>query len=134
MDQPKKMKPTFILPWLAAGIISGLPPVHAADTFVYFGTHRAGTNIGFSLAHFDTDTGALTKPEFLLQSPAPAYFVIHPDGRHLYTCNSGSPGEVSAYEIEPHTGALKFLNRLPAGGADTSYVSLDQTGHYLPPA
>jgi hypothetical protein len=41
MDQPKKMKPTFILPWLAAGIISGLPPVHAADTFVYFGTHRA---------------------------------------------------------------------------------------------
>ncbi len=125
------MKPTFLLPWLAAGIISGLLPVHAADMFVYFGTHRAGTNIGFSLAHFDTDTGALTKPEFLMQSPAPAYFVIHPDGRHLYTCNSGSPGEVSAYEIEPHTGALKFLNRLPAGGADTSYVSLDQTGRYV---
>jgi 6-phosphogluconolactonase len=37
--------------------------------------------------------------------------VIHPDGRHLYTCNAGSPGGVSAYEIEPHTGALKFLNR-----------------------
>jgi 6-phosphogluconolactonase len=125
------MKPTFLLQWLAAGIISGLLPVHAADMFVYFGTHRAGTNVGFSLAHFDTDTGTLTKPEFLMQSPAPAYFVIHPDGLHLYTCNSGSPGEVSAYEIEPHTGALKFLNRLPAGGADTSYVSLDQTGHYL---
>ena len=125
------MKPTFLLPWLAAGIISGLLPVHAADMFVYFGTHRSGTNVGFSLAHFDTDTGALTKPEFLMQSPAPAYFVIHPDGRHLYTCNSGSPGEVSAYEIEPHTGALKFLNRLPAGGGDTSYDSLDKTGRYL---
>jgi 6-phosphogluconolactonase len=105
--------------------------LRAADMFVYFGTHRAGTNIGFSLAHFDTDTGVLTKPEFLIQSPAPAYFVIHPDGLHLYTCNSGSPGSVSAYEIQPHTGALKFLNRLPAGGADTSYVSLDQTGRYL---
>ncbi len=103
----------------------------AADMFVYFGTHRSGTNIGFSLAHFDTDTGVLTKPEFLIESPAPAYFVIHPDGRHLYTCNSGSPGSVSAYEIEPHTGALKFLNRVPAGGTDTSYVSLDQTGHYV---
>lgn len=117
--------------WLAAGIIFALPSVRAADMFVYFGTHRAGTNIGFSLAHFDTDTGVLTKPQFLIESPAPAFFTIHSDGRHLYTCNSGSPGRVSAYEIEPHTGALKFLNRLPAGGPDTSYVSLDQTGHFL---
>jgi 6-phosphogluconolactonase len=124
-------KPPRFLTWLAILVISGLLPVHAADMFVYFGTHRSGTNVGFSLAHFDTDTGALTKPEFLIQSPAPAYFVIHPDGLHLYTCNSGSPGEVSAYEIEPHTGQLKFLNRVPAGGTDTSYVSLDQTGHYV---
>lgn len=105
--------------------------LRAADMFVYFGTHRAGTNIGFSLAHFDTATGVLTKPEFLIQSPAPAFFVIHPDGKHLYTCNSGSPGAVSAYEIEPHTGALKFLNRVPAGGTDTSYASLDQTGRFV---
>ena len=104
--------------------------VAAADMFVYFGSHRSGTNIGFSLAQFDTDTGALTKPGLLLQSPAPAFFVIHPDGRHLYTCNSGSPGEVSAYEIEPHTGRLTFLNREPAGGIDTSYISLDRTGRY----
>jgi 6-phosphogluconolactonase len=133
MDSSKiaRAKPPRFLTWLAALIISGLAPVQAADMFVYFGTHRSGTNVGFSLAHFDTDTGALTKPEFLLQSPSPAYFVIHPDHQHLYTCNSGSPGAVSAYEIEPHTGQLKFLNRVPAGGADTSYVSLDQTGHYV---
>jgi 6-phosphogluconolactonase len=124
-------KPLRYFGWLVAGIIFALPPLRAADMFVYFGTHRAGTNIGFSLAHFDTDTGALTKPQFLIESPAPAFFTIHPDGKHLYTCNSGSPGSVSAYEIEPHTGALKFLNRLPAGGTDTSYVSLDQTGHFV---
>jgi 6-phosphogluconolactonase len=57
--------------------------------------------------------------------------VIHPDGRHLYTCNAGSPGAVSVYEIKPHTGQLKFLNSAPVGGTDTSYVSLDQTGHYV---
>jgi 6-phosphogluconolactonase len=133
MDSSNKAgpKPPRLLTWLAALIFSGLLPVQAADMFVYFGTHRSGTNVGFSLAHFDTDTGALTKPEFLIQSPSPAYFTIHPDGLHLYTCNSGSPGAVSAYEIEPHTGQLKFLNRVPAGGADTSYVSLDQTGHYV---
>ena len=77
----------------------------AMDEFVYFGSHRSGPGIGFSLAHFDSDTGALTTPQFLLEARAPAFFVLHPDGRHLYICNSGSPGGVAAYEIDPHTGA-----------------------------
>ena len=117
---------------LAFFIFFGLltQPVSATDMFVYFGSHRAGPNIGFSLAHFDTDTGVLTKPEFLIEAKAPAFFTIHPDGNHLYTCNSGAPGNVSAYEIEPHTGHLKFLNQLPGGGADTSYISLDKTGRF----
>jgi 6-phosphogluconolactonase len=104
--------------------------VAAADMFVYFGSHRSGPNIGFSLAHFDSDTGVLTRPQFLLEARAPAYFVIHPDGRHLYTCNSGSPGGVAAYAIDPHTGHLTFLNRELAGGGDTSYLSIDRTGRY----
>jgi 6-phosphogluconolactonase len=102
----------------------------AADTFVYFGSHRSGPGIGFSLAHFDTDTGVLTKPQFLLEAREPAYFIIHPDGRHLYTCNSGTPGGVSAYAIDPHTGALTLLNRELAGGGDTSYLSLDRTNRF----
>jgi 6-phosphogluconolactonase len=101
-----------------------------ADMFTYFGTQRTGTNAGFSLAHFDTDTGVLTKPEFLLAAAAPAFFTITPDGRHLYTCNAVASGGVSAYEIEPHTGALKFLNRVSSGGAGPCYVSLDQTARF----
>ena len=42
-----------------------------------------------------------------------------------------SPGGVSAYEIEPHTGQLKFLNHVPAGGDGTCHVSLDQTGRFV---
>ena len=114
---------------LAAAL--GSASSHAADMFVYFGSHRTGPGIGFSLAHFDTNTGVLTKPEFLVESPAPAFFALAPDGRHLYTCNSGSPGGVSAYAIEPHTGRLTLVNRVLAGGRDTSYVCLDQTGRFL---
>jgi 6-phosphogluconolactonase len=102
----------------------------AADMFVYYGSHSSGPRIGFSLGHFDTDTGALTKPEFLLEGTEPAYFVMDADGRHLYTCNSGRAATVSAYEIEPHTGHLTFLNRADTGGGDTSYISLDKTGRY----
>src|SRR5258708_1695385 len=95
----------------------------ASEMFVYFGSHRSGPNVGFSLAHFDTDTGALTTPEFLLEAKAPSFFVIHPDGRRLYTVNEDKPGSVSAYAIEAHTGHLTLLNRQPAGGDDTCYVS-----------
>jgi 6-phosphogluconolactonase len=118
---------------LALFIFLGLlaQTVSAADFFTYFGTQRSGTNIGFSLAHFDTDTGVLTKPEFVQQANQPAFFVIHPDGRHLYTANAGSPGNVSAYEIERYTGRLKFLNKVFAGGAGTCYVSLDRTGRFV---
>lgn len=105
-------------------------PATAADYFVYFGSHRSGPGRGFSLGRFDTETGVLTKPEFLLEAKEPAYFVIHPDGQHLYTCNSGTPGGVSAYSIDPRTGALKLLNRVLAGGGDTSYITLDRTNRY----
>ena len=106
--------------------------LHAArgeNLFVYFGTHTAGPGKGFSLARFDTTTGALTKPEFLLEAPAPAYFIVTPDGKHLYTCNS--TGFVSAYAIDPATARLTLLNQVPSGGGDPSYISLDQTGQYV---
>jgi 6-phosphogluconolactonase len=106
-------------------------PLAAADMHVFFGTHRSGPGIGFSKAHFDSDTGVLTKPEFVVEAQEPAFFVIHPDGRHLYSCNSGGPGGVSAYEIEPKTGHLTLLNKELSGGDDANYVCLDHTGRYL---
>jgi 6-phosphogluconolactonase len=82
-----------------------------------------------SVAHFDTDTGALTVPTLAIQANSPSAFVISADGKHLYSTNYNS-GNVSAFAIESKTGALKFLNSAPAG-AGASYVSLDQTGRYL---
>src|ERR1017187_8503490 len=99
------------------------------NLFVYFGTHTAGPGKGFSLAHFDTATGALSKPEFLLEAAAPAYFTIAPDSRHLYTCNS--TGFVSAYAIDRATARLTLLNQQPSGGGDPSYISLDRSGQYV---
>jgi 6-phosphogluconolactonase len=103
----------------------------AADMFVYFGSHGKGSHIGFSLARFDTDTGKLTEPVFLEEAEAPAYFIIRPDGKRLYTCNSFPGSSVSAYAIEPTTAKLRFLNQQPSGGGDPSYVSLDPSGRYL---
>ncbi len=103
----------------------------AMETFVYFGSHNNQPGAGFSLARFDTDTGVLTKPTFLLEAKEAAFFVIHPNGKHLYTCNSGSPGGLSAYAITPGTGALSLQNRQLSGGGDASYITLDRTGRYV---
>ncbi len=108
-----------------------------AELFVYFGTHTAAPGVGFSIARFDTATGVLSKPEFLLEAAAPAFFVIHPDGRHLYASNSiktfqGEPvGAVSVYEIDRATGKLTLINQQPSGGADANYAELDRTGRYF---
>lgn len=103
----------------------------ATDWFVYFGSHGKGPYIGFSLAHFDTETGRLTTPVFLHEAVAPAYFIIRPDGKRLYTCNSAPGSAVSAYTIDPATAKLTFLNQRPSGGGDPSYVSLDATSRFL---
>jgi 6-phosphogluconolactonase len=103
-----------------------VPSASATDMFVYFGTHTDAPGLGFSLARFDTATGVLAKPEFLLEAAAPAFFVIHPDGRHLYASNSiktfqrQPAGAVSAYAVNPPTGRLTLLNQQPSGGADAN--------------
>ena len=122
-----KSHSSLLLLALAAAFV---PALTAADMFVYFGTHRSGPGLGFSLAHFDTDTGVLTTPRFLLEAQEPAFFVIDRDGRHLYTCNSGDPGRISAYAIDPQTAQLTLLNQAPSGGGDPSYICLDRTGRF----
>jgi 6-phosphogluconolactonase len=103
----------------------------AAEMFVYFGTHTSGAGKGFSLGRFDSETGVLSPPQFLVDAKAPAFFVIHPDGKHLYTCESGSPGGIAAYAIERATGGLKLLNQKPASGGDPSFISLDNNGRFV---
>jgi 6-phosphogluconolactonase len=79
----------------------------------------------------------LTKPELVVEAAAPAFFVIHPDGRHLYACNSndfarGFTGEtISAFSVDPQTGRLTLVNQQSSGGADPSYVTLDATNRYV---
>jgi 6-phosphogluconolactonase len=111
-------------------------PAMAGDLVVLFGSQVPGPDKGFSIAHFDTETGALTRPELLLAAQSPVYFVIHPDGKHLYTCNSigktqDQPGGgVSAYSIDPKTAHLTFINQKNTGGIGPAYVSVDHTGRF----
>jgi 6-phosphogluconolactonase len=102
-------------------------PAIGADFYVYFGTQDPSPGTGFSLAHFDTVTGVLTKPLLIEKADAPSYFTIHPDGKHLYTTHFSGAGGISAYEINPKTGALTRINRISGNGAATTFIGLDNT-------
>jgi 6-phosphogluconolactonase len=135
MSSPRTQ--TLCLVSVVAALTLQPRPVPAADNFVFFGSHSVGPGRGISVAHFDSVSGALTKPELVVEAAAPAFFVLHPDGRHLYTCNSndfanGWTGEtISAYVIDPRSGGLTLLNRQSSGGADPSYVNLDAASRHV---
>jgi 6-phosphogluconolactonase len=106
----------------------------ANDMLVIFGTQRNAPNVGLSIAHFDSDTGVLLPPSLALATPAPAYFVLSADQKFIYSCNAidtyqgKHSGSVSAYAIDPAAEKITFINSQPSGGADPSYISLDQQG------
>ena len=107
-----------------------------ADYLVYFGTRDLGPGKGFSLAHFDSVTGALSQPVVVEPAVGPGFFMIHPDGKHLYTVNTLGPdnpaaGKVSAYTIDAKTGHLTLINSQPSGGPNPAHVNFDRTGHFL---
>ncbi len=130
---------SFLLTCAAAAAVMFLAAAaRAADLNVLIGTGLSGANRGFRLAHFNSDTGALTAPALAAPSDHCSFFALTPDGKHLYTTNEistfgGVPhmGAISAFSVDPTTGKLTLLNQQPSGGESPAYLSLDQTGRFV---
>jgi len=100
-------------------------------TWVYVGTQRSGPGTGLSRGRLDVQTGRLTTLELAAVTSDPAYFVVHPHGHRLYTCNSGTPGGVSALAIDAQSGDLSLLDHYTCEGRGPSQLSLDETGRFV---
>lgn len=116
---------------LAIALLSAVlfaAPAGAAPYFLYAGSYTAGTSKGIYAWRFDSRTGALSPLGLMAQTPQPAHLWIAPNGRTLYAVNWETEGGVSAYRINPRTGALTFLNKTSAHGAQPNQVVVDPTG------
>jgi 6-phosphogluconolactonase len=103
----------------------------AKTTLLYIGTQNP-QKPGITVATLDLASGALSAPRLIVETRDPAHSMLSPDGRHLYICNTGTPGGVSAFAIENRkTGALKFLNYKESKGRGPSYVSVDSSGRFV---
>jgi 6-phosphogluconolactonase len=83
------------------------------------------------------ENGQLSPIGVAAESVDPSFLAVHPNGKYLYAVNEianfngGTGGAVSAFAIDPKTGALKFLNQVPTRGAGPCHLSLDKTGNYV---
>lgn len=119
-----------------------LPPAaapSAGSVPVFFGTYTRprGNAEGIYRATLNLQTGALSAPVLVATTEQPSFLAIAPDGRTLYAANElgqfrdQPAGAVSAFAIEPGTGALRLLDQVSSRGAAACYVSLDRTGRFL---
>ncbi|HXG60328.1 MAG TPA: lactonase family protein [Planctomycetota bacterium] len=123
---------TFAAALLAAG---GGPGRGEDPVFVYVGTYtgRDGAR-GIELLRLDPASGDLTPAGTAAEASNPSFLAIHPNRRFLYAVNEVADfegrktGVVSAFAIEPATGALRFLNRQSSEGTGPCYVSVDPSG------
>lgn len=93
------------------------------------GTYTSGSSEGIYVYQFDTETGDL-KHKFTAEDiENPSFLTVSDSRQYVYAVNELSgekPGAVSAFNFDPKSGALEFINKQPAGGGDPCYLTLDE--------
>lgn len=109
------------------GLREDLPPIR-----VYVGTWTSGAGEGIHVFGFNSNTGALSSQQGVMQTTNPSFLTASPDGRYLYSVNHVTDSaSVSAFEVDKSTGELSFLNRVPAEGASPCHISMDASGKWV---
>src|SRR5260221_13962214 len=102
----------------------------AGEYFVYVGSYTAATSKGIYAWKFNPVSGGLTSVGMVAETPNPAHVWGSPNGKFLYAVNwQGSDtvkgDAVSAYAINPKTGALTVLNKVSSAGLQPNQVVVD---------
>jgi 6-phosphogluconolactonase len=114
------------------------PPSASRSSFVYVGTYTGPKSKGIYAYQFDSQTGRLTPMGLAAELPNPSFLITDSDHRHLYAVTemgehgpNDKSGSISSFSIDPHNGALHFLNKVPSAGDETAHLALDHTGKIL---
>jgi len=112
-------------------LLSSVSTIAMAKTSLIYIATQDPQKMGVTVAEFDSATGALSAPKMVIETRDPAHFTLSKDGGHLYLCNTGTPGGVSAFAVDRKTGALRLLNYKESKGRGPSYISVDGSGRYV---
>ena len=103
------------------------------ELLVYIGTYTKTEEQGIHWLKLEMATGKLTAVGKLAGQKNPSFLAIHPNKKFLYAVNEignykgEEAGGVSAYSIDPKTGALTFLNQQSSKGGAPCHLVVDAT-------
>jgi 6-phosphogluconolactonase len=112
-------------------------------TFVYVGTYTGPKAKGIYLFRLQAENPAVSQNILLVplglaaETPSPSFLELDAKRQRLFAVNElsefeGKPGgAVSAFSIEPKTGALKLINQRPSGGAGPCHIVSDKEGRHV---
>ena len=106
---------------------------------VYIGTYTRGESKskGIYQYRFDPSDGSLSYVGVTENADNPSFLALHPGKQYLYAVAEigdfagHKSGAVTAYAIEPETGALTELNRQATGGSSPCHLVVDPTGRFV---
>ncbi len=105
---------------------------------IRFGTGKIleGKGEGIYAFRLDQSSGALEWIGTTTGIANPSFLAFDPQGRFLYAVNElksyeeQPSGSVSAFAVDPETGALTLLNRRLSHGTDPCHVLVDREGEF----
>jgi 6-phosphogluconolactonase len=104
------------------------------NVLVFIGTYTGPKSKGIYVSRLDSDSGHLSNPELVAETPNPTFLALHPNKKFLYAANEianfagGKAGAVSAFAIDAKTGQLKLLNQTSSVGDGPCHLVVDKTG------
>lgn len=110
---------------------------NSSPLIVYVGTYTGGDSKGIYVCRLDKSSGELLEVGIAAETENPSYLAIDAKRNRLFAVNEvtefdGQPGgAVSAFDIQPATGGLSFINQRYSRGGAPCYLTLDHTGRYL---
>lgn len=111
----------------------------AGDTVMYVGTYTRAPSKGIYAFRLRA-SGEITPvgaDGVVAETENPSFLAVHPNRRFLYAVNEVSryegreAGSVSAFAIDPASGALTLLNRVSSRGGGPCHLSIDASGKWL---
>lgn len=103
---------------------------------ILFGTGKVlqGKGAGVYVYRLDLSSGGLEQTPVTEVTRNPSYLAFAPSGRFLYAVNElkefdgQAGGAVSAFALDPESGALRFLNQQASHGTDPCHLTVDPSG------
>lgn len=88
---------------------------------------------GIYVYDFNADTGELTRISEMQNIDSPSYLTVDHRGRYLYATSEvwlWPEGTLTAFSIDPASGALTYINKQPTLGSINAYASVDRSNRY----